>query len=603
MASGQVVKKAIYKTSIKDPGSPGILKMSGDRLTFRPKDPNPAAELDVNFETIKGYKNTKEGSGKPAWLNLTNDQGRSYIFQFDGGYADMHICRDFVGKAIAKSGETTKAAPAKPDVIITPDEQINREELELRIKLLREDSELQKLHKQLVIGGVLTEAEFWATRKKLLERESSKKQKQRMGFKSAMISDIKPATDGRTNKVTFSLTPEIILQIFAEKPAVHQAFLSFVPSKMTEKDFWTKYFKAEYLHSTKNAIAAAAEAAEDEELAIFLKHDDILAKEARQKIRRVDPTVNMEADQGDDYLHLPDHGIFRDDGKEVSEPQYELYRRTLAHDLNRHAAVVLEGKSVEVELEDTKTVAEALARSKQAELANADSDANADQEQLQRVSRMTEIEDLQAPRDPPLALLCIKDPRDYFDSQQVNAVKILGEDAMGTAKRKSAANPRDAFGSLRKCISEVKSVGLRDPVVSSKDAFQVFNALTRDISRTKYDVGRNSQDSALDMLPNIAKEQLLHHWASIQELLRHFWSSYPITTSYLYAKVTRLKDAMSQIYTQLEEIKKSVPANHKQQVSVLVRQMHQALDSAFQHYDADQQKRSAKSSQRPNGYV
>lgn len=60
-------------------------------------------------------------------------------------------------------------------------------------------------------------------------------------------------------------------------------FLYFL-LQMTEKDFWTKYFKAEYLHSTKNAVAAAAEAAEDEELAIFLRNDDILAKEARQKV-------------------------------------------------------------------------------------------------------------------------------------------------------------------------------------------------------------------------------------------------------------------------------------------------------------------------------
>lgn len=53
---------------------------------------------------------------------------------------------------------------------------------------------------------------------------------------------------------------------------------------MSEKDFWTKYFRAEYLHSTKNAVAAAAEAAEDEELAVFLKPDDILASEARRKV-------------------------------------------------------------------------------------------------------------------------------------------------------------------------------------------------------------------------------------------------------------------------------------------------------------------------------
>ncbi|KAL0310912.1 UNVERIFIED_CONTAM: General transcription and DNA repair factor IIH subunit TFB1-3 [Sesamum angustifolium] len=53
---------------------------------------------------------------------------------------------------------------------------------------------------------------------------------------------------------------------------------------MTEKEFWTKYSRAEYLHSTKNVVAAAAEAAEDEELAVFLKRDDMLANEARRKM-------------------------------------------------------------------------------------------------------------------------------------------------------------------------------------------------------------------------------------------------------------------------------------------------------------------------------
>ncbi|KAL5981343.1 General transcription and DNA repair factor IIH subunit TFB1-1 [Asimina triloba] len=136
------------------------------------------------------------------------------------------------------------------------------------------------------------------------------------------------------------------MKIFAEKPAVHQAYLNFVPTKMTEKDFWTKYCRAEYLHRTRNSVAAAAEAAEDEELAVFLKHDDILANEARRKIRRVDPTLDMEADLGDDYLHLPDHGILRDGFKETTEVESEISRRTLLQDINRHAAVVLEGRTL-----------------------------------------------------------------------------------------------------------------------------------------------------------------------------------------------------------------------------------------------------------------
>ncbi|KAL6997871.1 hypothetical protein U1Q18_007996 [Sarracenia purpurea var. burkii] len=82
---------------------------------------------------------------------------------------------------------------------------------------------------------------FRATRKKLLDDNVSRVIKKRVGFKSAMLVDVKPSADGQE----------------------------------TEKDFRTKYCRAEYLHSTKNTIAATAEAAEDEELAVFLKQDDI----------------------------------------------------------------------------------------------------------------------------------------------------------------------------------------------------------------------------------------------------------------------------------------------------------------------------------------
>lgn len=53
---------------------------------------------------------------------------------------------------------------------------------------------------------------------------------------------------------------------------------------MTEMEFWTKYCRAEYLNRTKNYHAVVAEAAEDEELAVFLKEDDILANEVRKKV-------------------------------------------------------------------------------------------------------------------------------------------------------------------------------------------------------------------------------------------------------------------------------------------------------------------------------
>ncbi|XP_024976082.1 general transcription and DNA repair factor IIH subunit TFB1-1-like isoform X1 [Cynara cardunculus var. scolymus] len=591
MTDAQIVKRAKYKSSVKDPGVRGILKMTRERFVFMPNDPSLPIRLNVEFRLIKGHKSSKEGSNRPALLNLTQDQG-NYIFEFEN-FSDRELCRDFVAKAITSSGEV--GGPTSEKAVPLKDEQLSSAEMERRIKLLQEDSELQKLHKQFVIGGVLSETEFWATRKKLLDVSASRKAKQRVGLKSDMIFNVKPSSDGQSNRVTFNLTPEMIHQIFAEKPAVRQAYLNFVPNKMTEKDFWTKYWRAQYLHSTKNIVAAAAEAAEDEELAVFLKQDAILASETRQKIRKVDPTLDMEADEGDDYTHIPGHGLATESTKDEMEAQYEPYKRSFLQDINRHAAVVLEGRTVDVETGDTRSVAEALASSKRIELAKEASDGNVYQERLDRITRMAEIEDLQAPRDPPVAPLCIKDPRDYFDSQQVQ----LG----GTRQVKSRLSTSEAYGSLRVFISEIRNIGLNDPIVKPEVAIKVFNVLTQNISSSKYQLGKNPHESILDTLPSVTKEELLLHWTSIQELLKHFWSSYPITTSYLYAKVSRLKDAMSQIYPKLQEIKESVQSDSRHQVSLLVQPMLQALDAAFAHYDLDQQKRSAKSGEKPNGYA
>ncbi|KAI3820439.1 hypothetical protein L1987_07986 [Smallanthus sonchifolius] len=595
MTDAQVVKRAKYKSSVKDPGVRGILKMTRERFVFMPNDPSSAMKLNVEFRLIKGHKSSKEGSNRPALLNLTPDQG-NYIFEFEN-FSDRELCRDFVAKAVTFSGEV--GGPTSEKAVPLKDEQLSSAEMERRIKLLQEDSELQKLHKQLVIGGVLSETEFWATRKKLLDVNASRKAKQRVGLKSEMIFNVKPSSDGQSNRVTFNLTPEMIHQIFAEKPAVQQAYLNFVPNKMTEKDFWTKYWRAQYLHSTKNIVAAAAEAAEDEELAVFLKQDAILASETRRKIRKVDPTLDMEADEGDDYTHIPGHGLASEDIKDELEAQYEPYKRSFLQDINRHAAVVLEGRTIDVETGDTRSVAEALASSKRVELAKEASDGNAHQERLDRVTRMAEIEDLQAPCDPPVAPLCIKDPRDYFDSQQVNALNQLP----GTRQMKSVLSTSEAYGSLRAYISEIRTVGLSDPIVRPEVAFKVFNSLTQNISSSKYQLGKNPHESILDTLPSVTKEELLLHWTSIQELLKHFWSSYPITTSYLYTKVSRLRDAMSQIYPKLQEIKESVQSDSRHQVSLLVQPMLQALDAAFAHYELEQQKRSAKSGEKPNGYV
>ena len=54
--------------------------------------------------------------------------------------------------------------------------------------------------------------------------------------------------------------------------------------QMTAEEFWNKYVRAEYLFHTKNSLAAAAEAADDEYLALFVDEDKELNQENQRKV-------------------------------------------------------------------------------------------------------------------------------------------------------------------------------------------------------------------------------------------------------------------------------------------------------------------------------
>ncbi|KAI3942554.1 hypothetical protein MKW92_051227 [Papaver armeniacum] len=105
----------------------------------------------------------------------------------------------------------------------------------------------------------------------------------------------------------------------------------------------------------------------------------------------------------------------------------------------------------------------------------------------------------------------------------------------------------------------MKVTGLGDPVIEPEVASTVLIGLSQQLSSTKYYLANNPQESILNILPQEPKEELLHYWIYIQELLKHFWSSYPIPTTYLNTK----------------KIKESAQSDFR----------HQALDAAFTHYD------------------
>lgn len=141
---------------------------------------------------------------------------------------------------------------------------------------------MQDTYQQLVGGNLLTDAEFWRGHQDVLRTAPASKQ--RVGFSTAMIGDVRPGSDASTDKVpvsrgskqvwchkmvkwnalaghdcaehayanfllcngmqvTFKITKDTIQQIFSEKPHIKMAYQLHVPHNLEEKVFWERYLR------------------------------------------------------------------------------------------------------------------------------------------------------------------------------------------------------------------------------------------------------------------------------------------------------------------------------------------------------------------------
>lgn len=120
-------------------------------------------------------------------------------------------------------------------------------ELEEKNRLLTENPRLLQLYKDLVISQILSSEEFWKIHGKDLGNLKSAASKQEIGVSGAFLSEIRPVTDG-CNGFKYNLTGEIIECIFKAYPAVKKKHVDCVPLKLTESEFWTKFFQSHYYH-------------------------------------------------------------------------------------------------------------------------------------------------------------------------------------------------------------------------------------------------------------------------------------------------------------------------------------------------------------------
>ncbi|KAF7361667.1 hypothetical protein MVEN_00510100 [Mycena venus] len=174
-------------------------------------------------------------------------------------------------------------------------------DVRLRKTILMSDPELGALHRELVaISGQLSEAEFWEGREHLLVSLAAS-ENQAKGKPGQMVDPRPETVDGETKIV---MTPQMIHDIFDEYPVIAKAHRENVPSKLSETEFWMRYFKSKlyYAHQASIRSTAVQHVVQDDPiLDKYLEKIDDELEPRRQRNERVQLFVDLGAT-------LEDHG-------------------------------------------------------------------------------------------------------------------------------------------------------------------------------------------------------------------------------------------------------------------------------------------------------
>ncbi|KIY74448.1 hypothetical protein CYLTODRAFT_416282, partial [Cylindrobasidium torrendii FP15055 ss-10] len=169
----------------------------------------------------------------------------------------------------------------------------------LRKTVLLGNPDLAALHRELVFGGQISEAEFWEGREHLVLAQAAQ-ENQRKG-KPGQLVDPRPETvEGGETKIR--ITPQLVHDIFDEYPVVARAYSDTVPQKLSEEQFWKRYFQSKLFNAHRASIRSAATqhvVKEDPIFDKYLERDDDELEPRRQLPKVGDLYVNLGATRED----------------------------------------------------------------------------------------------------------------------------------------------------------------------------------------------------------------------------------------------------------------------------------------------------------------
>uniref|UniRef100_A0A8C1SL59 General transcription factor IIH subunit 1 n=1 Tax=Cyprinus carpio TaxID=7962 RepID=A0A8C1SL59_CYPCA len=366
-------------------------------------------------------------------------------------------------------------------------------ELEEKNRMLQEDPVLFQLYKDLVVSQVISAEEFWANRLSLntVEHSLSNNSKQEVGISAAFLADIRPQTDG-CNGLRYNLTSDIIESIFRTYPTVKQKYAENVPHNLTEKEFWTRFFQSHYFHRDR----------------ISTGQQDIFSECAKQDEKGLNSMVT----------------------RGVKNPMVDL--------------LLLEDKT----LDEVRDCHGAGGRPTEAPSDQASETSSTDGN-----SRDSDF------FQPPLKKVKLQESIEYDDLQGDSGRKTIALNLKKSDRYSHGPIPlqsqhyttsQDIINSISIIQHEMRNYKPRlTQVMSSNAASSAITAL----SPGGLLMQGGAQQTINQLVPTDVQIELKHLYTAAGELLRHFWSCFPVNTPFLEDKLTgHLEEMLQAAYSKFQ---------------------------------------------------
>ncbi|KAI9442503.1 hypothetical protein H4582DRAFT_2110044 [Lactarius indigo] len=514
---------------------PGLLELTSTHLQWT-QDGKKAPAVHVAHTEVSSLFSSKEGAAQVRLkIGLENDSnGHNFAFTSPPPVAltEREMFKAQLTTIISnnRAARDTGAIQPPQTGVKTPTSSSNDSRAEsvsshrgtpvndpindfhIRKKVLLNTPELAALHRELVMSGQITETEFWEGREHLLLAQAAS-DSQKKGRPGQLVDPRPQAVEGGEVKIV--ITPQLVHDIFDEYPVVAKAYDENVPSKLSEAEFWKRYFQSKLFHSHRASIRSTATQHVVKDDAIFDKYlekpdDELEPRKPRDD--EVDMFIDLEATREDHE----ETGNERDVTMQAGKQRGAL---PLIRKFNEHSERLL------------KSAISTDGTGKRRRL-----DSGGASDSAGHYSQI-DLADLHNPEPSSGVLLEMQDRQRYFESR-------AGAAASAEQAPRPAVDVRAAWQQMRRDLEGWQG-HLAQLKTDRKPAEAALASMTQNVA-TRLDAQKRKAD-----IPEEIFRQMRTCQTAANEFLRQFWSAIyppvgettlggPTTLAQKTAKATRM---------------------------------------------------------------